>query len=220
MKNKSDLATASHPPASSLRRIPNQRRSRERVENILQCAISLIAKNGSDAMRMSELAQEAGVSIGSLYQYFPDKAAIIQTLTERYNAESRDCIKAALDPVATVEELQTAFAALIDEYYEIFLADPAMRDVWSGTQADKTLHDIELEASRENAAILANSLNRLTENADKEVLNATAFLIMHLGEATMRLALPLSRAEGQKLVDAYKRMALAELRRLVDAKAA
>ena len=81
---------------TALRRQPNQRRSRERVERILDCATKLIGEVGSDAMRMSELARRAGMSIGALYQYFPDKAAILRTLAERYNAAGRQCIAEGL----------------------------------------------------------------------------------------------------------------------------
>ncbi len=204
--------------SSSLRRVPNQRRSRERVEKILNCAAGLIAKSGSDAMRMNEVARLSGISIGSLYQYFPDKGAVILTLAERYNAQGRGCIEAALADVRTADELHDAFGALIDEYYEMFLAEPVMRDIWSGTQANKALNDIELAASRANAAALADTLTRLNASADEEELAATAFLIMHLGEATMRLAISVDRAEGEKLVLAYKRLALTELRRIAHGK--
>jgi len=216
MKEHSHQGPAIRPQPSPLRRMPNQRRSRERVENILRCAVALIAKNGSDALRMSDLAKAAGISIGSLYQYFPDKGAVIQTLAERYNVESRACIENGIGDVGTASELLDAFGALIDDYYEIFLADPVMRDVWSGTQADKALRDIELDASRASAGILADVLARLGSVADTEKLAATAFVIMHLGEATMRLAISVERAEGERLVAAYKRMALAELRRIMD----
>ena len=127
-----DPASALLNDASSLRRTPNQRRSKERVENMLNCAIALIEENGSDAMRMSDVAKRAGVSIGSLYQYFPDKSAIIQTLAERYNAQGKDCIKSGLAHVRTVDELCDAFGPLVDEYYALFLAEPVMRDIRSG----------------------------------------------------------------------------------------
>lgn len=201
---------------SSLRRQPNQDRSRERVERILECATALIAESGSDAMRMSEVARRAGISIGSLYQYFPDKSAIIQTLAERYNACGRECIKAGLAHVQTVDELCDAFGALIDEYYAIFLAEPVMRDIWSGTQADKALREIELASSRENGADLVKVLTRLGSAVSEEERAASAFLIIHLGEATMRLAISVTQAEGEKLVAAYKRMAVTALRRIVD----
>src|SRR6516164_9697436 len=122
---------------SPMLRMPSQRRSRERVERILNCATTLIAEKGSDAMRMSEVAELAGVSIGSLYQYFPDKGAIIRMLAERYNAEGRDCITAELANVRDMAGLREAFDRLIDIYYARFLAEPVMRDIWSGTQADK-----------------------------------------------------------------------------------
>ena len=213
MEDKSDQVSTALNETSPLRRVPNQRRSRERVEKILSCATRLIAQNGSDAMRMSEVARAAGISIGSLYQYFPDKSAIIQTLAERYNAQGRDCIQAGLAHVRTIDELCDAFAALIDAYYAMFLAEPVMRDIWSGTQADKALRDMELANSRKNGADLAKILARLRPKAGAEKRAASAFLIMHLGEATMRLAISVERAQGDALVAAYKRMALAELRR-------
>jgi len=197
----------------ALRRRPMQQRSRERVAKILDCAATLIAERGSDAMRMSELAQMAGISIGSLYQYFPDKSAIVRALAENYNAQGRSCIEAGLAGVRTMDEFLEAFGGLIDTYYGIFLAEPVMRDIWSGTQADKSLRAIDLADSRANGNLLAGTLTRVNPTADRPDLEATAFLIMQLGEATMRLAISVERGEGDLLVAAYKRMALAELRR-------
>jgi len=194
-----------------LRREPNQRRSRERVARILEAAAALIAEKGSDALRMGEVAAKAGVSIGSLYQYFPDKAAVIRRLAERYNAEGRACIEAALATPRSMKELRAAFMGLVDTYYGLFLAEPVMRDIWSGTQADKALREIELADSRANGAILAQALARLRPAADRAALATSAFLIMQLGEATMRLAITVKRAEGDALVAAFKRLVDREL---------
>ncbi|RMD60928.1 MAG: TetR/AcrR family transcriptional regulator [Alphaproteobacteria bacterium] len=198
---------------TAVRRIPTQRRSRERVARILDCATEIIAEKGSDAMRMSEVAQRAGISIGSLYQYFPDKSAIIRTLAERYGAEGRACIEAELAHVTTVDELCEAFSRLVDTYYQIFVAEPVVRDIHSGVQADKGLRDMELADSRANGAVLADAWRRVRPASDPRAISTAAFLIMHLGEATMRLAISVERGEGDALVAAYKRMALAEFRR-------
>jgi AcrR family transcriptional regulator len=197
--------------ASPLRRQPNQRRSRERVELILDCATALIAEAGSDAMRMSEVARMAGISIGSLYQYFPDKAAILRTLAGRYNAAGRVCIADGLENVRSLGELRAAFGALVDTYYGMFLAEPVMRDIWAGAQADRSLQEMEIAESRLNGAILAEALARLHQGIDRRALDSSAFLVMYLGESTMRLAVSVERAEGDALVAAYKRMAEAEL---------
>ena len=196
-----------------LRRMPTQQRSRERAERILTCARELIAESGSDAMRMSEVAERASISIGSLDQYFPDKSAIIQALAQQCNAAGRACIEQGLANVRTRNELIDAFGALIDTYYEIFLADPAMRDIWSATQADKTLRAMELAESKENAALLAAALRRVKPAATAAEVEASAFLIMYLGEAAMRLAISVDRKEGAAIVAGFKRMVTAELRR-------
>ena len=101
---------------TALRRKPSQRRSQDRVERILAAAVALIEAQGSDSMRMSEVAARAGISIGSLYQYFPDKSAIIRTLAERANAECRICIEEGLAGATDIEDLCEAFADLFDEY--------------------------------------------------------------------------------------------------------
>src|SRR5882762_3490309 len=110
--------------ASSPRRLPAQQRSRERLDRILAAASELIARSGSDQVKMSEVAERAGISIGSLYQYFPEKSAIIRSLAERYSAESRRCIEEALAAVTDLEGLLAAYESLVDQYYQLFLAEP------------------------------------------------------------------------------------------------
>src|SRR5262245_8915048 len=92
------------------RRVPAQQRSRERVDRILAVAAELIAAKGSDQMRMSEVAGGAGISIGSLYQYFPDKSAILRSLAARAHAASRACIEAALTGIRDRHALESAFS--------------------------------------------------------------------------------------------------------------
>jgi AcrR family transcriptional regulator len=196
---------------SAARREPSQRRSRERVGRMLEAASALIEEKGSDAMRMGEVAEKAGVSIGSLYQFFPDKSALIRTLAERYNASGRACIEAELAGVRSKAELGAAFSKLIDIYYGLFLSEPVMRDVWSGMQADKALREVELSESRLNGALLAEAMARLNPKADRAELERRAFLVMSLGESAMRLAVSVGRDEGKALVEIYKRMALKEI---------
>ncbi|RWI25117.1 MAG: TetR/AcrR family transcriptional regulator [Mesorhizobium sp.] len=193
------------------RRAPTQQRSRERVERMLAAAAALIAEQGSDAMRMGEVAERAGVSIGSLYQFFPDKRAIVWALAERYTAESQACISAALKDVSDAEGLKRAFSELVDIYYGMFLAEPVMRDIWSGTQADKALRELELADSRANARFLVAVLKRLRPGTDTVAMETAALLVWQMGEAVMRLAISVDREEGDRLVAAYKRMALREL---------
>lgn len=197
--------------AAALRRAPSQERSRIRVEKMLSAAVAIIAERGSDALRMAEVAQAAGVSIGSLYQFFPDKSAIIRTLAERYNEQGRRCIIDELAGVTDAAGLRVAFGRLIDVYYAAFLAEPVRRDIWSGMMADPALRAFELEESRGNAAILATAMLKVRPKADRATVEAASLLIMSLGESAMRLAVSVSKDEGDALIAAYKRMAISEL---------
>jgi AcrR family transcriptional regulator len=208
-KNTSEMREQSGSEAT--RRNPTQQRSRERQERILAVATQLIATKGSDQLKMSEIAERSEISIGSLYQYFPDKSSVIRTLAERYNGESRRCIEQALNAVEDVPGLQAAYSDLLDLYFEIVLASPVMRDIWSGMQADKQLLELELEESRIAGGLLAQTIMRVYPQGDARQIEQSAFLIWHLGEATMRLAISCPPQEGRGLVEAFKRMSLREI---------
>ncbi len=199
--------SASPPP----RRVPTQRRSRERVERMLASATTLIAQKGSDAMRMSEVAELAGVSIGSLYQFFPDKPAIIRTLAERYNAQGLACVQAELAPVTSEAELRASLDRVVDGYYAMFLAEPVMRDLWWATQADKTLQDVDDEDMQAHTLLLRDVLVRLRPDRDPAALATLALLTMQLVATAVRLAISVERAEGDAVIATFKRMLPADL---------
>jgi len=97
-------------------------------------------------MRMGEVAEKAGVSIGRC-TIFPDKAAIIRHPGRALQRRGPRLHRRRAADVARHGGLRDASAA-VDIYYGLFLAEPVMRDIWSGTQADKGLRDIDLEDSR------------------------------------------------------------------------
>ena len=79
-------AGPSLPPRLAPRRRPRQARSEALVEAILTAAGALLGAHGWDGLSLTEVAKQAGVSPGSLYQYFPDKASLVAELIERLSA--------------------------------------------------------------------------------------------------------------------------------------
>jgi len=65
------------------RRKPTQERAQVKIELILEAAIRIIDKEGLEGLTTNRIAVVAGISIGTLYQYFPDKAAIMEVLAQR-----------------------------------------------------------------------------------------------------------------------------------------
>jgi hypothetical protein len=116
-----------------------------------------------------------------------------------------------MEAVEDAQGLQAAYSQLLDQYYEIVMATPVMRDIWSGMQADKQLLQLELGESRVAGALLAQAMLRVFPESDEQQVQESAFLIWHLGEATMRLAVTCAPEEGRALVEAFKRLSLREV---------
>ncbi len=145
-------------PTGQPRRIPQQKRGRERFEKILSVALELIEKNGSDALKMSEIVEKAELSFGALYQYFPDKSSIIRTLAERFNEQGRACVEAELAGVTDAATLRQALCNIADQYYDFFRQEPVMRDIWVATQADRLLQEVDAEDMEFHAQALFSAL--------------------------------------------------------------
>lgn len=79
----------------SPRRAPLQRRSVERSEQILQVTAALLDAVGFDALTTILIAEEIGISVGTLYHYFPNKHAILHAMAERWLSE----VEGALDEI-------------------------------------------------------------------------------------------------------------------------
>jgi len=84
-------------PAISARKRPRQARSTQLVDDILEAAIRVLLRDGGARFTTIKVAEEAGVSVGSLYQYFPNKAALLFRLQADELLETWEGIAALLD---------------------------------------------------------------------------------------------------------------------------
>ena len=78
------------------RKQPLQRRSAQTVEDILEAAARILERDGLGAFTTNRVAERAGISIGSLYQYFPNKQALLAALIERAQQRLRDDLARAM----------------------------------------------------------------------------------------------------------------------------
>jgi AcrR family transcriptional regulator len=113
------------PEETQMRRHPKQARSQQRVDHLLSVAAQVFEEVGYAAATTNAIAARAGVSIGSLYQFFPNKEAIMDALVERYLDELQQVvfvleehlpitilIDRVLDWMARFHESHAAFRAL------------------------------------------------------------------------------------------------------------
>lgn len=202
-----DEAHAAGPDSQKITRlVPTQKRSRERFESILACAVAVMAEKGSDAFRMSDIVERTGIAFGSLYQYFPDKTAIIGTLAERYNAIGHECVRKELLGLRKLADLHTVLGRITDSYYQFFVDEPAVRDIWQATQADRALQKLDEEDGVFLTGLLIEALRHLTPQLSEAALVDFCQLVMVLMSAAVRHAITLPPKEGRRILTLFKRM--------------
>src|ERR1700691_1978440 len=104
------------------RREPQQRRARETVEAVLDAVVRILKRGGVEAVTTNRVAEVAGVSIGSVYQYFPDKRAIFATLHEPHIREIGRLVQAKLMEHAA-SPLDTLMRATIKAMIDVHTPD-------------------------------------------------------------------------------------------------
>lgn len=202
---------------SVLRRPPKQDRSRERVEDILGAAKRLIGEKGIDAVKMREIATMTGSPISSIYQYFPNKSAIIATLYQQWSSEIMDVLKQSLVDVRDLEQLFSATAHLLDFYHERIRSDPAILDLINATQADKALKNIDIAETRKQTAHFCEVARPWIPERRFDAFNRISFMMFQLAYGVVRLALFAEDDEARAILSDYKmiiRVQLIEFSRL------
>jgi len=94
------------------RKRPRQARSKATVDSILEATTQVLVKHGFDALTTNAVATAAGCSIGSLYQYFPNKEALVLALINRHLDEMNSAVFAELTRVAKLPLAQAARAVI------------------------------------------------------------------------------------------------------------
>src|SRR5260221_3584124 len=84
MSGRNPMSVAPESTVARLRTSPQQARSQARIDAALDAATRLLEREGADCVTTTRVATEAGMAVGSVYRYFPDKAAILDTLWARY----------------------------------------------------------------------------------------------------------------------------------------
>jgi AcrR family transcriptional regulator len=110
------------------RKAPRQARSQATVEAILEAAARILAGEGYAAMSTNRVAETAGVSVGSLYQYFPNKDALVAALHQRHGRQIHALLAQALD-ASVGQGLRASVTALVHAALQGHLLEPELHRV-------------------------------------------------------------------------------------------
>lgn len=137
----------------SPRKSPRQQRSRETVAVLLEAAAQILEAQGLAGFNTNAVAARAGVSVGSIYQYFPDKAALMAALIRRESARFELTFGQALAQ-ADGFDLRAALEALVAAAVAHQTARPNLAQILD-------LEERRLGLENESAALSQTTLSRL-----------------------------------------------------------
>jgi AcrR family transcriptional regulator len=120
------MNTSSKNPAR--RRNPKQRRAQQTVQAVLDAVVRILKRHGVDAVTTNRVAEVAGVSIGSVYQYFPNKRAIFFALHDRHAEQTGRLIEKTLVEHAT-SSLENLIRALVGAMVDAHAPDPELYEL-------------------------------------------------------------------------------------------
>ncbi|MEO1180392.1 MAG: TetR/AcrR family transcriptional regulator [Cyanobacteria bacterium J06636_28] len=115
---------------NKMRRQPKQARSQERVKQILDGAEQLFLDVGYDSTTTRAIAARANVSVGSLYQFFPDKEAILKALAIRYMETQYQRFLELHTPEALTLPLHSYVDRMIDVFDQFYTDYPGSRAIF------------------------------------------------------------------------------------------
>jgi AcrR family transcriptional regulator len=191
---------------SPARRRASQTRSKTTVQRILDSAAALIVEQGADRVTMTEIAQRSNLVIGSLYQYFSDKSAILKALLIQHNADTRLMIHTYISKVKGLDEFVQSLEDAFEQYFGLHQKDPLVNCIWSVVQTDAELQSIDIEDTLQNARYLQSICGSMLPHVDSERLLATCALMLHFAAPTGRFARAIPPALGQQTLPIFRQM--------------
>jgi AcrR family transcriptional regulator len=197
---------------ASARRQPKQRRARETVEAVLDAVVRILKREGVNAVTTNHIAKVAGVSIGSVYQYFPDKRAIFNALHKRHLEEIDRMVETKLMEHAAAS-LDVLVRAMVEAMIDTHAGDPELYELLL-TEVPHRADGTRDFAVRLHGAFRLAIASRMPEFETRRDLDMIVFIVTNMVESLShaavlrrppRLSLTAVKEEAVRAVLAYLR---------------
>lgn len=170
------------------RKQPRQARSRATVDALLDAAARVLVQEGYGAANTNRIAEVAGISVGSLYQYFPSKEALIVALRQRHAAQMGALLQEQAQKVAGAS-LSVAVQTLVHAVVQAHMIDPALHRALGEQVPRAVVLDPQEDIGDAMRATLLALLLAHRPHILPHDLELAGFVLMHTVEALVHAAL-------------------------------
>lgn len=141
------------------RATPRQARARERVEAMLEAARTIIENDGVEPLSTQRIAKVAGIPVGSVYQFFPNKHSIVLELAKRSLVPMNALVDATSPAPVVDEDWRPWWETFLDGLIAMWRNDSSGGAIWSACAGTPELvsraYDLELQYARGVAGLLS-----------------------------------------------------------------
>jgi AcrR family transcriptional regulator len=188
----------------ALRKVPQQARSRAHVHAIYAAAERIVTAEGVDALAMTRLAAEAGVPVGTLYQFFEDRAAVLDAIAYRYMDTFGTDLNRAIEAAAG-QDWRGLTNSLFDIFIERARANPAYVAIRAGHYLSAGLQRADDANIDTIATIVRGSMVAAENLVDGHELATVCRVAVQAADALLQLAFRLDRrGDADTLVHARR----------------
>jgi AcrR family transcriptional regulator len=174
-------------PPTKPRKHASQERSRATVDALIEATARILVREGLDKASTNRIAEVAGESVGSLYQYYPGKEALVAAVIDRHNQDIMRVVRAALAEVAS-QPVEKAVRTLVAIAIEAHRIDPKLHRVLA-EQIPRTGRLENVEAfNRETYALFRAYLDGHRDEVRMVDLGLAAFVCVTSIEALTHTA--------------------------------
>ncbi|WAC22806.1 TetR/AcrR family transcriptional regulator [Blastomonas sp. SL216] len=188
------------------RKQPQQTRSRETMQRVLEEAELLLVEQGVDGFNTNVLAERAGVGVRAIYRYFPNKWAILVELIDRSNARERDWV-GNLRLLKAGDDWRCAIDRMIDGFYRGASDSPSYSVLRAACQVSPQLREVDDRNVALFESDVAEALAALGLAVDPHRLGIIAQIVIEISGRLIDLALKADHpASAELLIGELKRM--------------
>jgi AcrR family transcriptional regulator len=173
--------------SENMRKAPRQQRATQTVDAILEAAAQILQSDGDERLTTNHIAERAGCSIGTLYQYFPDKDAIIAAIAERERQKILAAIIKALQDVEP-RDADAVVRGIIRTLVGAFSRRRRARRIITMMMLRRWQVTGDRQGADEIAALLVNSVGHARNASDRPISPVTAFVLTRAIVGAIRAA--------------------------------
>lgn len=193
---------------SNMRRSPQQARGQRRVSIILDAASEVFSEIGYEAATTNAIAIRANTSIGSLYQFFPNKFSILDALAQRFRTQLDATLKLDFTETETLQEKLVAYIEVVTHYYIDY---PAFRPIFYASQSSKALSQVANDTCEVMVARITSLFSEAVPVLTDEETSFYAKIVVFMMRSLIPLSVSDEETERERIIPELKRMMFAYL---------